>query len=235
MRRPRPWTVLPHGPLVELGPALLAVEARLPSGHVPRRMLVARRSDGDLAFYNAIPLAEQEMRAVDSFGRPGFLIVPSGLHRLDLHAFKERYPALQILCPAPIRAQVEKAVPIDGDLALFPADPAVALVPVRGTKTEEPVLVVRGDGSTALGFGDLVMNLVELGGLDGLLFKLLGSVGGPRVTPIAKRFIVRDRAAVRQHLEELAELPGLALLVPTHGEIVSRDAAGVLRKIAAEL
>jgi len=235
MKAPRPWTVLPHGPVVELGINLRTVEGRLPSGNVPRRMSIARRSDGRLAFYNAIPLAEPEMQAIEAFGTPSFLVVPNGLHRLDIHAFKERYPGLQVLCARAVRPQVEKNVAVDGDTADFPEDPDVQLVTMRGTKTDEPVLVVKSGEAVALGFGDLIMNLVHLKGLDGLLFKLLGSVGGPRVTVIGRLMVVADRAAVRAHLEELAALPGLAFLVPSHGEVVERDAAAVLRRIAATL
>jgi hypothetical protein len=79
------------------------------------------------------------------------------------------------------------------------------------------------------------MNLTEAKGLDGLLFKLLGSVGGPRVTRIARLLMVTNRADVRAHLEELAALPGLTCLVPSHGEIVDQDPAAVLRRVATAL
>ena len=235
MSAPRPWTVLPHGPIVELGNNLRAVEGTLPSGNLPRRMLIAKRADGRLLFYNAIPLAEGDMRSLEAFGTPSFLAVPNAFHRLDIHAFKQRYPGLQLLCPAAIRGQVQKTAPVNGDLTDFPADPLVNLVPVRGTKIGEPILVVRSTGATALGFGDLVMNIVQARGLDGLLFKLLGSIGGPRVTRIARLLMVADRAAVRAHPEELAALPDLTLLVPTHGQIIDHRAPEVLRGIALAL
>ncbi len=236
MKSPRPWTVLPHGPFVALGSNLKAVEGHLPSGHVPRRMMVARRADGRLLFFNAVPLAEPAMRELEAFGSPSFLVVPNGFHRLDIHAFKERYPGVLVLCPTAVREAVAAKVTVGGSIADFPDDPIVRLVPARGTKIGEPILFVRGeDGSTAVGFGDRVMNLPSVAGFDGFLFKLLGSVGGPRVTAIARMLMLSDRSALREHLLELAGLPGLRYLVPTHGEIVSEDASGVLRKVAERL
>jgi hypothetical protein len=64
---------------------------------------------------------------------------------------------------------------------------------------------------------------------------LIGSSGGPRVTAVARLLLVRDKAALGDHLAELAELPGLTRLIPSHGAIVDHDAAGVLRKIAGPL
>ena len=41
-----------------------------------------------------------------------------------------------------------------------------------------------------------------------------------------------DRARLGSHLGRLAEIPGLARLVPFHGSIVDSDAATALRKAA---
>lgn len=235
MSFPRPWTVLPHGPVVSHAANLRSVEGTLPTGHVPRRMAVARRSDGRLIFYNAIPLDPEEMAALEAWGTPSFLLVPNPFHRLDLHAFKERYPGILVLCPDAIRAQVSKAVAVNGNLGDLPADPDIEAIVARGTKDREVLLRVRSESGTSLCLADLVMNLKHLAGFDGFVLGLLGSVGGPRVTAIAKMVLVKDRAAVRAHLEELASIPGLARLIPSHGEVIDSDAAGVLRGVAAKL
>ena len=93
----RPWTVLPHGPIEKLEANLWAVEGVLPRGHVPRRMCIARTTDGRLLFLNAMPLREEAMRKIETFGDPACLLVPNSLHRLDIAAFKLRYPELRIL------------------------------------------------------------------------------------------------------------------------------------------
>jgi hypothetical protein len=158
-------------------------------------------------------------------------VVPSPLHRLDVHAFKERYPGLQVLCPPGILPQVSSVVSVQGGLTEFPPDPEVRLLLARGTGDREAIL----QAGPSLCFGDLIMNLTQVPGFDGFLFKLLGSVGSPRVTRIAKLTLIRDRRLVREQLEELAVLPGLARIIPTHGELVEGNAAAVLRSVAAKL
>ncbi|HET8732485.1 MAG TPA: hypothetical protein VFM45_01810, partial [Anaeromyxobacteraceae bacterium] len=58
-RRPRPWTVLPHGPLERLEENLHVVDGWVPGIRgLRRRMAVVRRSDGGLVFFNAVPVDE---------------------------------------------------------------------------------------------------------------------------------------------------------------------------------
>ncbi len=232
----RPWTVLPHGPLELLEENLRAVTASLPRGGMNRRMAVVRLSDGRLVFHNAVPLDEPSMAALRGWGRPAFLVVPNRFHRLDVHAFRERHPGLVVLCPAEARPHVEEKVQVDGGLELLPPDPSLSAVPLEGMRGGEAALLVRSPGGRAtLVFGDAVMNLAHLPGAEGLLLRLLGSTGGPKVTWIARRFAVSDRRALAAHLERLAATPGLSRLLVSHGEDVTRDAPGVLRQVAARL
>jgi len=139
-----------------------AVEGTLPRGSIPRRMLIARRSDGRLVFYNAIPLDEEEMRSLEAFGKPSFLVVPNGFHRLDIHGIQGALPRNAALCALwRFARRFATAAAVNGDVTDLPQDPNVSLIPVHGTKIGEPVLVVKSDGTTAIGFGDLLMNLTE--------------------------------------------------------------------------
>jgi hypothetical protein len=54
------------------------------------------------------------------------------------------------------------------------------------------------------------------------------------VTKIAKVFLVSDRNALKEHLEQLAQ-PSIERLVPCHGNIVSQNAPQVLRGVAHAL
>jgi hypothetical protein len=72
-------------------------------------------------------------------------------------------------------------------------------------------------------------------GVDGLVLRLLGSSGGPKVTPVARLLTVRDAGALAADLERLAQTVGLVRLVPSHGEVVDDDAPAVLRRVAARL
>jgi hypothetical protein len=231
----RPWTVLPHGPLEDHQPNLKSVRGELPRGHVGRRMSVARLADGGLAFFNGVPLGDSEMRALEAWGTPAILYVPNRFHRLDIHAFKARYPRLKLICSTEARPHVEKAAAVDGSHDDLPSSGDVQWIPLRGTKANEAVMVVRHGGQTTLCFGDALMNLPHLGGFEGTILRLIGSTGSPKVTPLAKWAVVKDKATLADHLRELAALPGLNRLIPTHGGTVERDAPGVLRRVADNL
>jgi hypothetical protein len=232
----RPWTVLPHDGIEKLEANLWAVDGALPRGPLRRRMCIARLADGRLLFLNAIPLREDAMREVEAFGEPAFLLVPNGFHRLDIAAFKQRYPNLRVLTGVGSRKRVEEKVAVDGGWELAPRDGAVTVEPIAGTKVDEALAIVRSSGRTSLCFfGDTFMNMPHVRGFVGLVMRLLGSTGRPRVTGIARLFIVGDRAKVREHLLRLADIRDLARLIPSHGHIVTDDPAGVLRRAAEEL
>lgn len=233
-RPPRPWKVLPHGPLVRLEENLFTVEGWVPGiPGLDRRMAIVRRGDGGLLFFNAVPVGDALLDEIRSLGRPAMLVVPQPLHMIDAHAFRERL-GVKVFAPAVTRAQVEGRVAVDGTFEELPPDPAVRVVSVPGFRTGEGAMLVRSGARTSLVVADLVLNVPDGPGLRGLLFRLLGMTGpAPRFPLPVKLRMVRDRAAVRAWLEETARIPGLARIVTSHGRNVEGDAAGVLRGIAA--
>src|SRR5438477_270672 len=64
---------------------------------------------------------------------------------------------------------------------------------------------------------------------------LVVPAGSPRVTPIARLFIVGDRARLRAEFLRLAAEPGLVRIVPCHGRVVRERAPEVLREAASAL
>jgi hypothetical protein len=228
----RPWIVLPHDPIERLDDDLWIVKGVLPRGGVQRRMMIARLADRRLVFLNAIPLREDAMREVESFGTPAFLVVPNGLHRLDIAAFKLRYPALRVLAGARSAKRIGRVVPVDGGFDELPSDPKVRIERIEGTKIDEPLAVV---GDTLCIPGDAMMNMPHQPGIGGLLFRLLGSTGGPRVTKLARWLVVGEPAKLRAHLLRLAQIPGLRRIVPCHGRVIRDRAPEVLREVAATL
>jgi hypothetical protein len=232
----RPWTVLPHDPILKHEANLWTVRGVTRTGAVMDRRMAVVKLEGDrLLFFNAVPLEEPAMKELEAWGKPAYLVVPNGYHRLDIHAFKARYPGMKLVAPAPAIRKVQQVAAVDGDLTTLPIESGLVVEALEGTTIGEPALVVTSEGRRSVVFGDAVMNLEHGGGFEGFVLKLLGSTGGPRVTRIARWFLVSDAARLRSHLEMLAALPELVRLIPSHGKIIEGDAPRVLREVAAGL
>lgn len=228
--RERPWTVTKHQPIEKLDDNLWAVEGKVPGLPVQRRMAIVKRSDGTLLFYHAIPLDEAAVREVAAWGRPAYLVIAHDQHGIDAHPFAKHF-GLKVFGPKANLEKMRAKFDVDGALEDIPPDPAVTVESMAGTRYDEPVVTVHsGDGArTSLVFCDAFQNNRKEG--MPLLFRLLG-FSGPKVSPLFKLAFTRDKAALRQHLERLAALPGLTRLVPCHGAVVDTDAAGTLRRAA---
>lgn len=239
---PRPWTVEKHQPLVKLEDNLWTVEADLPSkpGKPPnpmkRRMCIARLDDGRLVFMNGIALDEPSMKQLKAWGTPAFLLVPNAFHRLDIHAWKLRYPQLKLLCGGDARAKVAERAVVDGSWELAPRDAGFRVESVEGGKMGEAVgISQRGGRTTLVFFGDTIINAYDVPGFTGLIFKLLGFTGAPHVPRLLKLIGTRDKRALRAHLARLAAMPGLARLVTSHGPVVTQDVAGAMQAAVRQL
>jgi hypothetical protein len=95
---------------------------------------------------------------------------------------------------------------------------------------------IRTGSGTTLVFNDAVFNMPHGRGFTGFVFRhITGSTGGPRVTRLFRLMAVKDRAALRAHLERLAETPDLKRLVVSHHQPVVDQPAETLRRVAATL
>lgn len=228
---PRPWIVLPSDPPQRLEDNLLCVHGQAPKGgaSLKRTMTVMRRADGRLVIHSAIALDEEGMRSVEALGEPAFLVVPNAFHRLDAHAYKVRYPALRVLCPAPAVSAVRRVVEVDGVLTDLPSDPAVQVEVIEGFRLGEGVITVRSGATSTLVFNDIVLNLERLSGPTGLVFRMLGGRIGPGLHPVQRHLV--NWSQLRAQLDRLAGTPGLRRLIPGHGAIVEGDVPQVLRTL----
>jgi len=231
------WTVLPHGKLTPVGPDILTVVGRLdmPLTELPRRMTVVRLRDGRLVVFSAIALDEDEMRALDDYGRPAFLIVPNGHHRLDARVWKDRYPAMAVVAPEGSRGKVEEVVPVDTTDPRLD-DPDVQFVTVPGTRGHEAALTVRGAEGTTLVLNDIVGNIRHPSGFGGWFLKMMGFAGDePHVPKPVKLAMIDDKEALRRQLLAWSELDGLQRILVSHGDPIDDQPAQVLRELAASL
>ena len=84
-------------------------------------------------------------------------------------------------------------------------------------------------------FCDAVFNLPHTSGLGGFMVRMIGSSGGPKVTPTARMFILADKKAFRSHLLRLAETPDLIRVIVAHRDRIEVEPAAVLRRVAEGL
>lgn len=225
------WTVLPHEPIEKHSANLWSVSGKMPGGN-QRRMTLARRSDGKLVIHNPIALGEPAMQELEAFGKPSFLIVPNGFHRMDSQIYKQRYPELAVLCPNGARKKVAELVDVAGHLDEMPPDASVELFHLRGMGQREGALRVRDNGRSALVFNDTLLNIPKRGGLAGFAMAPTGVLGVPR---FARWMMAKSTGELKAHLAELAASPGLSHVVPGHGDVIQADASGELTRALKRL
>jgi hypothetical protein len=231
------WKVLPHGKLTEIDENILTVtgEIRMPLADLPRRMTVVRLADSRLVVYSAIALDEIQMRVLEDYGRPAFLVVPNDHHRLDARAWKVRYPAMRVVAPEGSRSKVEETVHVDTTEPRF-GDPNVEFVTVPGTRGHEAALVVRTPDAATLVLNDLIGNIRGAFGFGGWLLRMMGFAGdGPHIPLPVKLTLVEDKDALRAQLLQWAQLPSLRRILVSHGAPIEEHPEQVLRELADSL
>lgn len=226
------WQVYPHRPIEKLAPNLWRVEGDLPNGKGTRVMTIARLRDGTLLIHNGIALEEPLMAEIEAFGRPAYLLVPNGFHRLDAKVFKNRYPSLKVLCPKAARKKVEQVVAVDGTYDDGPKNDDVSIAHLDGTREQEGFVEVKSPDGTTIVLNDCVNNLPAMTGLFGFLF---APTGRPSVPRLARWMMVKDKEALRGELGKFSSISDLKRIIVSHGAMISSSARETFRAVAAEL
>ena len=233
----RDWIISPRGRVRTVDERIVTVEGDIPMplGNFPRRMTVVGLSRNRSAIFSAIALDEAGMQEVEAVGKPAFLIVPNGHHRLDAPAWKKRYPKIKVLCPPGAEQSVAEAVPVDATDDIL-GDKDVEFITVAGTGKAEAALVVRRGGGTTLIVNDIVANVRNPRGLGATVMARLFGFGAkhPQVPRVVRRALVKDRNVLARQLRRWATIPKLTRLIPSHGEIVDEPGM-VLERIAGQL
>jgi hypothetical protein len=231
------WKVRPHGPLLNVADNIMTVEGDIdmPVGTMRRRMTVVRLRDGRLVIWSAISLDEDEMRNIERFGRPAFLIVPNAHHRMDARAWKDRYPAMAVVAPEGAREKVAEVVPVDATTASFD-DPDVSFVTVPGTKEQEAALEIVNPNGVILVLNDIVANIRDARGFGGWMLRMMGFAGDEPQVPVPIRMmLIENQKMLAAQLLRWATIPTLRRIIVSHGETIGDDPRGVLRVLAVQL
>jgi hypothetical protein len=194
-----------------------------------------RLRDASLVIFSAISLDEDEMAALEAYGRPAVLMVPSDKHRLDAKTWKDRYPEIEVAAPEGAREKVEETVAVDTVSPRFD-DPNVQFVTVPGTRGREAALVIRTHAGTTLLLNDVVGNIRDAAGFGGWLLHLAGFAGKEAQIPaVVKMAVIEDKKALRAQLLQWSEIDSLVRIMVSHGSPIEDNPRQVLRELAESL
>ncbi len=231
------WRVLPHEPLLKLADNLLWARGSIPGMSLKRTMLLVRLNDGQLLIHNGIALEEAQMAEIERFGKPAYLVVPNGGHRLDAPAYKKRYPALRVFTPAGSRKRVEQVVHVDGSYDEFPGNDVVRCETLHGVgqtegRAHRAISRWRERGAQRLP----VQHGSQTRSIGLPLYDSARLSAGPRVSRLAKLVFIKDKPALRADFERFAALPELMRLIVAHEKVASGpDARAALLEAASYL
>jgi hypothetical protein len=209
-------------------------------------MVIYRLADASLIIHSAIALNESGMVKLESLGTPKILIVPNRIHRLDAGVYKQRYPQLQVVCPAAAKPYVEQVVAVDGIAEEVLPPYGIICHEPQGIRPQELVYELSLPTGKALIFTDILFNLNKSYLQQHLPTKefliqwigtsTIGSSGFFGITGLGRQFFMKDRNAYRQWLEALADrISDLQVISVAHGSPINTDCNRRLREAAARL
>lgn len=229
------WEVTAHAPLEKIDDNLWAVEGKLPGAPIMRRMCIVKRSDGTLLFYHAIPLEDSLLEEIRAWGKPAYLVIGHHQHMVDANALMDKL-GLKLYAPKDSADKVKARTTLTGTFEDIPADPAVSVEVLDGTKLGEPIVVVRSGGGTrvSLLFCDVVQNNPKE--TVPLPLRLIGFAStSPKIVPLFRLLFMGNRVKLKAALLKWADTPNLSRIIPFHGTITSSNAAAALRVAANDL
>ena len=182
------------------------------------------------------------MAQLEQLGRPAWLVVPNGWHRIDAARYVERYPDMKVICPGGARRMVEKVVPVDHTYGELPqpdaSDDAVRFAEFGPRSQAEGAMLVRSPDGVSVVFGDTMFNLEHQPGCFWFVYgRLLGSTGRPKVTLLGRVMLMLTRTGrqTRAWMEQTASAEPVVRLIPGHGAVVNTDARATLQAVADRL
>jgi hypothetical protein len=215
------WKACAHTPIQKLATNLWRVESDMGRPPMRRAMDVVRRPNGDLWIHNAVAVSEEAMKELEAWGTPAVLLVPSGFHRMDPAQFKARYPRLKVYAPKGSVERVREKVAVDGSFDDLPCETDVAIEPIAGVGDKEAAVVVTSEDGASILLCDAVFNMAHRTGVNGLVLKVIGSSGGPRVTRIFKLAVLKDKKAFKESMLRLAATPRLKRVLVQHEDAMT--------------
>lgn len=228
--------VFPHTPLRALAPDLWVTRGEFPAARLPRNMVVYRSTEQALLLHSVVALTKPEMRELEALGEPSVMVIPHWDHWAHIAAFKNRYPRIAVVCPKASISRVSRHLKVDSSCEDYFPRHGVTYRQPPGIHPFEGVLEApMGEGKVALIMNDLITNVPHQPGMYGLLLRLTGSTGRPRVIYFIKRQLRVRPEPLRAYIASLAAREDIAMVTTSHGECLLTDVAQTLARVARDL
>ncbi|HEX4823022.1 MAG TPA: hypothetical protein VFV19_01785 [Candidatus Polarisedimenticolaceae bacterium] len=231
-------TLYPHEPPAFLDDGLFVVVGRWKKSPFERKMTIFLLSTGELAVHSAIAMDAAGMTALESLGRPSWILVPNRFHASDAGWYADRYPSARVLVPAEIRQRLFEKLPrIDGSLDEdWPEALAgeLAVVPLRGTRIGEVAFVHAPSRTLVLTDACFHYKHGDLPRIARLVMRMNGAYGGFGTTRFFRSFAVNDRDALRTSIDAVLEHE-FARIVVSHGRTLEYGGPEALREAFAKI
>jgi hypothetical protein len=234
----RGWKIGRHGPLETLDLGLFTVtgEIAMPLGRFPRRMTVATLAGGGTLVWSPVAVDDETLAGIEALGPPRFLVVPGPHHRLDVAAWKARFPDARVVCPPGAAGAVAEAAPVDHTDDPFD-DPQISFSAVQGTGRREAALIVTREGRSTLVLNDILANVRYPKGIGAhVMARLFGfGVRRPRIPRPVRKRLVESEKLLGAAFARWSNMADLERIVVSHGEVIRRHPRRVCRRVGKEL
>lgn len=228
--------VFPHTALCQLARNLWVVQGEFPAAKLPRNMVVYRYAKDSLLLHSVVALNERAMTELEALGKPSVMVIPHWGHWAHVAAFKRRYPAIEVVCPRASIARISRRVRVDcSSEEYFPRHGITYHVPPGIEPVEGVLEAPLGSNEVAVIMNDLITNVPHQPGLYGLLLRLTGSTGRPRIIFFVRRDLRVQRLLVKKYIESLSARRDIRMVTTSHGDCLVTDVGASLAAVARGL
>jgi hypothetical protein len=199
------------------------------------RMTVVRLPDSRLVLFGAVSLEPKEEQALERFGTPAYLVVPSVSYCEAAKRVKNRFPDLAVVAPAGVQAKLGPDLRVDQTAIAFD-DSSVCLVTIPGTDNAEAALLIETASGITLIVDELFSNLDAQGAVHRWTLNIGGESARESLLPSPPFFkTANDRESLRAQLLAWSQIEGLNRIIVSRGAVLSDGAPHTLVEVAATL
>jgi hypothetical protein len=180
-----------------------------------------------------IETTDAEVQAFAVLGGVSALVENNGAHHMGLSTWRARFPNAVSYAAPKAAERIRKKGKDPGQLEPIEnlrarAGDKIALLEIAGCKIGDVCLRVVTEKGALFYASDFIANIQALPSnlIFKLVFKLTDSGPGLKVFGIFFKFFVADKRAARDALIRELEAAPPVILVPAHGEVVSRSDLG---------